>query len=95
MRPRTPVTIENENWSEWQRQKPNPAQGYAQGSDREDLRLDTRRRFSSFQSSKGRGCYNCGELNHRVNTCRFDHRLKCGNCSNLGHKSKSCYYFTR
>lgn len=43
---------------------------------------------------RGRGCLNCGELNHRVNSCRFDHRLKCGNCYRLGHKSKLCRYFT-
>ena len=35
-------------------------------------------------------CYNCGEHNHRQNSCRFDHRLKCGNCGTLGHKSKMC-----
>ena len=36
------------------------------------------------------GCYNCGEFNHKRNTCRFDHRIKCRNCGSLGHKSKSC-----
>ena len=37
-----------------------------------------------------RGCHNCGENNHRVNSCRFDHRLKCGDCGRLGHKRKMC-----
>ena len=46
------------------------------------------------ERGKGRGCVNCGELNHRVNSCRFDHKLKCGSCSRLGHKSKLCRYFT-
>lgn len=38
-----------------------------------------------------RGCYNCGEHNHRQANCRFDHRLKCGICNRLGHKQKYCY----
>ena len=46
-----------------------------------------------FNKVKGRGCYNCGELNHREKTCRFDHRLRCGSCEGLGHKSRLCYYF--
>ena len=48
-----------------------------------------------FNKINGRGCYNCGELNHRANTCRFDHRLRCGSCNNLGHKSRLCQYFNR
>ena len=45
------------------------------------------------RSNVRRGCYNCGEYNHRQNVCRFDHRLKCGNCGTLGHKSKMCLVF--
>lgn len=36
------------------------------------------------------GCYNCGEHNHRLATCRYDHRLRCGNCHRLGHKERVC-----
>ena len=50
---------------------------------------------SVFNDKYGRGCYNCGELNHRVNTCRFDHRLRCGSCEGLGHKRRICQYFNR
>ena len=38
------------------------------------------------------GCFNCGERNHQVATCRFDHKLRCGTCEQLGHKSKICPY---
>ena len=38
------------------------------------------------------GCFNCGERNHQVATCRFDHKLRCGTCEQLGHKSKFCQY---
>ena len=48
-----------------------------------------------FNKGKGRGCFNCGELNHRENTCRFDHRLRCGSCEGLGHKSRHCHYFNQ
>ena len=48
-----------------------------------------------FNNENGRGCYNCGELNHRANTCRFDHRLRCGDCNGLGHKRKLCHFFNR
>ena len=37
-----------------------------------------------------KGCYNCGEYNHNVQTCRFDHKLRCTSCRKLGHKSKLC-----
>ena len=50
---------------------------------------------SVFNNERGRGCFNCGELNHRANTCRFDHRLRCGNCNGLGHKSRLCHFFNR
>ena len=36
------------------------------------------------------GCFHCGERNHQVATCRFDHKLRCGTCEQLGHKSKFC-----
>ena len=45
----------------------------------------------SAHYSNKRGCYNCGEYNHRQNTCRFDHRIRCGYCGTLGHKSKMCF----
>lgn len=41
------------------------------------------------------GCFNCGELNHHHQHCRFDHKLKCGNCNQLGHKSKLCNNYRR
>ena len=49
---------------------------------------------SVFNNGKGKGCYHCGELNHRINTCRFDLRLRCGSCNELGHKRKLCQYFS-
>ena len=48
-----------------------------------------------FNNEKGRGCFNCGELNHRASTCRFDHRLRCGSCDGLGHKRRLCHIFNR
>lgn len=37
-----------------------------------------------------RGCYNCGEFNHRQAQCRFDHKLRCQSCKQFGHKSRLC-----
>ena len=37
-----------------------------------------------------RGCYNCGEHNHRQSNCRYDHRIRCNNCFSYGHKSRMC-----
>lgn len=37
-----------------------------------------------------RGCYNCGEYNHRQSNCRYDHQLKCNFCHEYGHKSRLC-----
>ena len=51
--------------------------------------------LTQARNVRGRGCFNCGELNHRESTCRFDHRLKCGDCGELGHKSKLCRHFIR
>lgn len=46
---------------------------------------------SNFRSEgTRRGCFNCGELNHYSDTCRFDHRLRCGYCNQLGHKTRLC-----
>ena len=67
-------------------------------------RLDSRgnnRRYAEHESywqghsihryqRKGEGCFNCGERNHRSDTCRYDHKLRCTNCHQLGHKSRLC-----
>lgn len=37
-----------------------------------------------------RGCYNCGEFNHRQANCRYDHRIRCSNCHRFGHKDSKC-----
>ena len=37
-----------------------------------------------------KGCYNCGEHNHRQSNCRYDHRIRCNNCFTYGHKSRMC-----
>ena len=41
------------------------------------------------------GCFNCGERNHRSDTCRYDHKIRCTECHQLGHKNKFCSYFSR
>lgn len=46
--------------------------------------------FAPSHAAPRRGCYNCGEVNHRQATCRYDHRLRCGNCRLLGHKGRLC-----
>ena len=58
---------------------------YRSQEDRDTMDMD--------RNNRRRGCYNCGEYNHRQNICRFDHRLKCGNCYGLGHKQKMCLAF--
>lgn len=53
---------------------------------------------TAYTSTRGKysyGCYNCGEHNHRQDTCRFDHRLKCELCHRLGHKQKLCHLYTK
>ena len=39
-----------------------------------------------------RGCYNCGEYNHRQSNCRYDHKIRCNVCQEYGHKSRFCNY---
>ena len=56
-------------------------------------RLRDRHTMGINRQNGRQGCYNCGEYNHRQNSCRFDHRLKCGNCYELGHKRKMCLAF--
>lgn len=45
---------------------------------------------SNQYEQKKIGCYNCGEYNHRMDSCRYDHKLRCANCNLLGHKTKLC-----
>ena len=40
--------------------------------------------------SSPRGCFNCGEHNHRQSNCRYDHRIRCNLCFRSGHKSRMC-----
>ena len=42
------------------------------------------------QRRRERGCYNCGETNHKVQQCRYDSKIRCMKCDRLGHKSKFC-----
>ena len=37
-----------------------------------------------------KGCFNCGEYNHRQTNCRYDHRIRCNYCFKFGHKSRMC-----
>ena len=37
-----------------------------------------------------KGCFNCGEYNHRQTNCRYDHRIRCNYCFKYGHKSRMC-----
>lgn len=42
-----------------------------------------------------RGCFNCGEHNHRQTNCRFDHRLRCTLFHQLGHKQRMCKNYSQ
>lgn len=42
--------------------------------------------------SARRGCYNCGEHNHNMRTCRHQQPLQCRVCSRYGHKERYCYF---
>ena len=46
---------------------------------------------NGFQNVRKRGCFNCGEENNSVSTCKFYEKLKCHTCHKMGHKSKFCY----
>ncbi|CAC5392986.1 unnamed protein product [Mytilus coruscus] len=35
-------------------------------------------------------CANCGELNHKTFSCRFEMKIKCHKCNMYGHKQKFC-----
>ena len=53
----------------------------------------TRTHESSNRQSddrRQRGCFNCGEYNHRQMNCRYDHRIRCNYCYKFGHKSRMC-----
>ncbi|MEL6988692.1 MAG: SGNH/GDSL hydrolase family protein, partial [Bacteroidota bacterium] len=50
--------------------------------------------YSNSTVNSRRGCFNCGEFNHSVQTCRFDHKLRCSQCGILGHKSKLCQNYS-
>ena len=47
---------------------------------------------SSMLDRNQRGCFNCGEYNHRQSNCRYDHQIRCNNCFNYGHKSRRCNF---
>ena len=42
------------------------------------------------QRRRERGCYNCGETNHKVQQRRYDSKIRCMKCDRLGHKSIFC-----
>lgn len=44
---------------------------------------------------RGEGCFKCGEFNHRSDTCRYDHKVRCTICHQFGHKSKFCSLHSR
>ena len=39
-------------------------------------------------------CSNCGEKNHSLSECRYNHRVKCNQCNEFGHKTRLCPYDT-
>ena len=45
---------------------------------------------SRVEEWKPKGCFNCGEYNHRQTNCRYDHRIRCNHCFKFGHKSRMC-----
>ena len=55
---------------------------------------NTRASYESNNMTKKVGCYNCGEFNHHINRCRYDHDVTCRYCNKKGHKSKLCYYYS-
>lgn len=40
--------------------------------------------------SRRHPCHNCGESNHDLSKCHFDHRIRCGRCKVYGHKTRLC-----
>ena len=46
--------------------------------------------YAEIESRNRKGCFNCGEHNHRRSNCRYDHQIRCNNCFEYGHKSRMC-----
>ena len=74
---------------DYQRRRPEYRQQYQQA--------DSHHFTRTFESSNTRtdewtskGCFNCGEYNHRQTNCRYDHRIRCKYCYKFGHKSRMC-----
>ena len=73
----------------YQRRRPEYRQQYQQANSHHFTR--------TFESSNTRtdewtskGCFNCGEYNHRQTNCRYDHRIRCNYCFKFGHKNRMC-----
>ena len=45
-----------------------------------------------YTHSAYRGCFNCGEMNHKQHNCYFESKIQCHTCKNFGHKAKYCVY---
>ena len=45
-----------------------------------------------YAHSTYRGCFNCGEMNHKQQNCYFETKIRCHTCKKFGHKAKYCDY---
>ena len=59
---------------------------------RRPLAWANRRGGESENQYRLRTCSNCGERNHTLSDCRFDHKVKCNHCNVYGHKTRLCPY---
>lgn len=60
-------------------------------------RIEQRNSHETFSFRRNgpqrKGCFNCGEFNHRQSNCRYDHKVRCGSCGTYGHKERLCHRY--
>ena len=92
-RPRSHLTQQHRNES--RRNEPNSAYRYA-SSDNGSYGngYDHYKSNDFYVNPDTRGlprCYNCHELNHMVDSCRYKSKVTCFRCNGVGHKEKHCF----